>query len=74
MREAGWTPEEQRKRDSFVLLVGNARLPNSPKSRLQFMEQARWGPNTAVEARSCGPCISALVYRLQPLPALTVSA
>ena len=41
VKEAGWTPEEQQKRDSFVLLVGNARLPNSVESRLKFMEQVR---------------------------------
>ena len=47
MKEAGWTAEEQRKRDSFVLLVGNARLPNSPESRLKFMEQVCCSLRTA---------------------------
>ena len=41
VKEAGWTPEEQQKRDSFLLLIGNTRQPNSAASRLKFMEQAR---------------------------------
>ncbi len=68
MKEAGWTPEEQRKRDSFVLLVGHARLPNSPQSRLRFMEQARLlEPDRAVGSHSCGAYISALVSRSKPI-------
>ena len=54
VKEAGWTPEDQRKRDSFVLLVGNARLPNSPESRLKFMEQARFPHADGLAINSSG--------------------
>ena len=63
VKEAGWTPEDQRKRDSFVLLVGNARLPNSPESRLKFMEQALFRTQMAWQSTLRGGSCNRLCIR-----------